>query len=79
MGDFIVCFKFWWNKTSSVGFQIYLVNLKEGTITGLKFDIEIGRTDYTTSLMRWVSFPLYDLVNTYSAQRWVGPNIHSKM
>ena len=48
MGDFVVCFKLWWNKsykTSSVDFQVYLVNLEEVTITGLKYDIEIGRTD----------------------------------
>jgi hypothetical protein len=58
MGDFVVCFKSWWNKTSSVDFQVYLVNLKEDTITGLKFDIEIGCTDYSTSLMRWVYLSL---------------------
>jgi hypothetical protein len=55
MDNFVVCFKFWWNKNSSVDFQVYLVNLKEDTVTGLKFDIEIGRTDYNTSLITWVS------------------------
>lgn len=63
MGYFIVCFKFWWNKTSSVDFQVYLVNLKKDTVTGLKFDIEIGRTDYSTSLSS-IFLSIYDLTLT---------------
>ena len=56
MDDFVVCFKFRWNEASSVDFQVYFVNVKEDAITGLKFDIEIGRADYRKSLIRWVSF-----------------------
>lgn len=76
MDDLVVSFKLWGNKTSSVDFQIYLVNLKEDTITGLEFDIEIERTNYSMSLMRWVSLFLWS--NTYSAQRRVGLIIHSE-
>ena len=45
MDNFVISFKLWRNKTSSVDFQVYLVDMKEDTITGLKFDIEIERTD----------------------------------
>ena len=75
--DFVVCLKLWWNKTSSADFQVYLVNSKEGTITGLECNIEIGRTDYSAPLMRWILF--FSGSNTHSAQRQVGPKFHSML
>ena len=67
MGYFVICFKLQWYKTSSADLQVYLVNLKEDTVTRLKFHSEIERTDYST-FMRWV-FSLCDPTLTESGDK----------